>query len=113
MLLFVFLFNIIGLPQVVLLTNIDKICHEIEDDVTNTFVSASVYEALKTAAEIMGLSRDHVFPVKNYESERSLKTAVDILLMEAMRQILDFADEFIDEQLHKVTTEKGKYLTKD
>lgn len=101
------------LPQVVLLTNIDKICHEIEDDVTNTFVSASVYEALKTAAEITGLSRDHVFPVKNYESERSLKTAVDILLMEAMRQILDFADEFIDEQLHRVTTEKGKYLTKD
>lgn len=70
MLLFVFLFNIIGLPQVVLLTNIDKICHEIEDDVTNTFVSASVYEALKTAAEIMGLSRDHVFPVKKTTKAR-------------------------------------------
>lgn len=84
-----------------------------DDDVTNTFVSAAVCEALKRAAEITGLPRDHVFPVKNYESERNLNTKMDILLMEALRQILDFADEFMDEQLHRVATEKGKYLTKN
>lgn len=104
--------NILGLPQAVLLTNIDKICPDVDDDVTNTFTSTAVCEAVNKAAEITGLSRDHVFPVKNYESERTLKTQMDILMMEALKQCLDFADEYMDEQLHRVATEKQKHLAK-
>lgn len=104
--------NYRGLPQAVLLTNIDKICPDVDDDVTNTFTSTAVCEAVNKAAEITGLSRDHVFPVKNYESERTLKTPMDILLMEALKQCLDFADEYMDEQLHRVATEKQKHLAK-
>lgn len=103
---------ILGLPQAVLLTNICKICPDEDDDVTNTFTSTAVCEAVNKAAEITGLSRDHVFPVKNYESERTLKTPMDILLMEALKQCLDFADEYMDEQLHRVATEKQKHLAK-
>lgn len=66
--------NNTGLPRFVLLTNVDKICHDVHDDVTNTFTSTVVCEAVNRAAEITGLPRDHVFPVKNYESERNLST---------------------------------------
>lgn len=109
----IFPLYIVGLPQVVLLTNIDQICHEVDDDITNTFTSTAVCEAVNKAANITGLPRDHVFPVKNYECERNLKTAIDILLMVALRQCLDLADEYIDEQLHRGSTEKRKHLAKD
>lgn len=104
---------ILGLPQAVLLTNIDKICPDVDDDVTNTFTSTAVCEAVNKAAEITGLPRDYVLPVKNYECERNLKTAIDILLMDALRQCLDLADEYMDEQLYRGSTEKRKHLAKD
>ena len=54
----------------------------------------------------MGLPRGHVLPVKNYESETKLKTGVNILLMEALELFLDFADDFMDEQLDKLASEE-------
>ena len=77
---------------------------------TNTFTSTAISDAVVKVADIMGLPRTHVLPVKNYESERKLKTGVDILLMEALQRCLDFADDFIDEQLDKLASE-GKTKT--
>ncbi|XP_078309352.1 interferon-induced protein 44-like [Crassostrea virginica] len=94
-----------GIPQIVLLAKIDKICLDVNDDVTSTFTSSAVCEALEKVADIMGLPRAHVLPVKNYESETKLKTGVNILLMEALERCLDFADDFMDDQLHTWASE--------
>ena len=37
--------------------------------------------------------------MKNYESERDLKTAVDILALSDIQQILKAADDYFDDQL--------------
>ncbi|XP_078309380.1 interferon-induced protein 44-like [Crassostrea virginica] len=95
-----------GLPQIVLLTKLDKICPDVNDDVTNTYRSSAVCDAVEKVADIMGLPRGHVLPVKNYESETKLKTGVNILLMEALELCLDFADDFMDEQLDKLASEE-------
>ncbi|XP_078309375.1 interferon-induced protein 44-like [Crassostrea virginica] len=95
-----------GLPQIVLLTKLDKICPDVNDDVTNTFTSSGVCDAVEKIAEILGLPRAHVLPVKNYESESKLKTGVSILLMDALERCLDFADDYIDEQLDKKASEE-------
>ena len=100
----VFLFK--GLPQIVLLTKLDKISPDVNDDVTNTFTSSAVCDAVEKVADIMGLPRAHVLPVKNYESETKLKTGVNILLMEAVERCLDFADDFIDDQLYTLASEE-------
>ncbi|XP_062610577.1 interferon-induced protein 44-like [Saccostrea cucullata] len=102
-----------NLPQVVLLTKLDKICPEVEEDIKNTFSSSAVSDAVVRVAEIMGLPRGHVLPVKNYESETKLKTGVDILVMEALQQCLDFADDFMDEQLDKMATDGKLKKEKD
>ncbi|XP_078309374.1 interferon-induced protein 44-like isoform X2 [Crassostrea virginica] len=95
-----------GLPQIVLLTKLDKICPDVNNDVTNTFTSSAVCDAVEKIAEILGLPRAHVLPVKNYENESKLKTGVSILLMEALERCLDFADDYIDEQLDKKASEE-------
>ena len=103
----------VGLPQVVFLTKLDKICPDVNDDVKNTFTSTAVCDAVEKVAEIMGLPRAHVLPVKNYESETKLKTTVDILLMEALQRCLDFADDYMDEQLDKMAAEGKNVRAED
>lgn len=95
-----------GLPQVVLLTKIDKICPEVADYVTKTYTGTAVCDAVNRAAEIMGLPSAQIFPVKNYVSEPNLKIALDILIMKALKRCLDFADDFMDEQLLRIAAEE-------
>lgn len=90
------------------MTKLDKICPDVEDDITNTFTSFAVYDAVVKVAELMGLPRAHILPIKNYESEINLKIGVDILLMEALQRCLDFADDSIDEQFSKLVSEGKK-----
>lgn len=88
-----------------MLTKIDKICPEVDDDITKTYTSTTVCDAVNKAAEIMGLPSAHIFPIKNYVSEPNLKTALDILIMKALKRCLDFADDFMDEQLLRIAAE--------
>jgi hypothetical protein len=80
----------------------------VREDVCNTSSSLVIPSVIEKVADIMGLPRAHVLPVKNYESEKELQTGVDILVMEALQRCLDFADDFIDEQLDKLASEEKK-----
>mgnify|MGYP003688881733 CR=1 FL=1 len=71
----------LGLPQIVLLTNVDKICPDGNADVTRTFTTSAVC----AAANVTGLPRAPVFPVKNYENETRLVTGIAILALEALK----------------------------
>ncbi|XP_062611391.1 interferon-induced protein 44-like, partial [Saccostrea cucullata] len=105
-----------NMPQVVLLTKLDNICPDVEEDISNTFTSTTIAKAIKKVGEIMGLPRGHIFPVKNFEKETKLNIGAGILLMNAVQQCLDFADDFMDGQLDKMdaegkrTREKTGYL---
>lgn len=76
-----------------LLTKVDKICLEVDDDVTNTYKSTAVCEAVNKAAEITGIPRTHVFLVKNYENESNLNLVLDIFIMEALTQVSNRREE--------------------
>lgn len=89
-----------------MLTKIDKICPEVDDDITKTYTSTAVCDAVNRAAEITGLPSAHIFPVKNYVSEPNLKIALDILIMKALKRCLEFADDFMDEQLLRIAAEE-------
>nr|XP_022302385.1 interferon-induced protein 44-like [Crassostrea virginica] len=88
-----------GLPQVVLLTKLDKICPDVNADVTRTFTSSAVCAAVEKVADIMGLPRVRVRPVKNYENETELVVGIDILVLEALKCCLDLVDDFIEEKV--------------
>lgn len=96
-----------GLPQIVLLTKPDKICPDVHEDVTKLFTSSAVRDAVDRVADIMGLPRAHVLPVKNYDNESKLKLGIDITIMEALERCLDFADDFIDDQLEKMAPKEN------
>ena len=90
----------------VYLTKLDKVCPEVEEDAKHAFHSAAVRDAVDKVADVMGLPRGYVLPIKNYESETLLDPNIDILFLNALKQTVNFADDYIEEQMDKMTVEK-------
>ncbi|XP_061167742.1 interferon-induced protein 44-like [Saccostrea echinata] len=82
----------------VYLTKLDKICPDVDKDVTKIFTSTTCKQAVDKVAEMVGVPRSHVFPVKNYEKETRLHVSINILALTALRQTLVFADDFLEDQ---------------
>ncbi|XP_061167739.1 interferon-induced protein 44-like [Saccostrea echinata] len=87
-----------GIPQAVYLTKLDKICPHVDMDVTKIFTSTVCKQAVDKVAEMIGVPRSQVFPVKNYEKETRLHISINILALSALRQTLVFADDFLEDQ---------------
>lgn len=56
-----------GIPQVVYVTKLDKVCPAVHKDPTGMFHSKAVHDAVEKAAVVMGLPRCYVYPIINYE----------------------------------------------
>ncbi|XP_061197677.1 interferon-induced protein 44-like isoform X2 [Saccostrea echinata] len=83
------------IPQVVLLTKIDKVSEVVENDLTKTFSNRVIQELVDDVAKLTGIPRSHVMPLKNYECEMDLNQNVSILSLLSLRQILRFADDYL------------------
>ena len=60
------------------------------------FHSNTVSEIVNKTSDVMGIPRGHIYPIRNYERETTLDTNFDILLLQALKQRVPFADDFID-----------------
>ncbi|XP_062590728.1 interferon-induced protein 44-like [Saccostrea cucullata] len=102
-----------GIPQLVFLTKMDKICEHVKKDISNMFTSEIVEGAVNKAANIIAIPRSHVFPVKNYEKKTKLHTNLDIVALGALYQALVFADDFLENQCDVKQGGTGELNTKD
>ncbi|XP_046567344.1 interferon-induced protein 44-like isoform X2 [Haliotis rubra] len=84
-----------GIPQVVILTKVDKACPHVEEDPGTLFYSPAVSELVEQVSQLIGLPRAHVLPVKNYEKEMELVDDVDVPALISLRQMLRFADDYL------------------
>ncbi|XP_036067439.1 interferon-induced protein 44-like [Oryzias melastigma] len=101
--------NLMGIPQLVLLTKIDEACALVREDIRNVYQSSYIKELMQEAAARVGVPLSCIIPVKNYSEELELDTNTDILLLSAVIQMLRFVDNFFDDisgQLSSVTTGK-------
>ncbi|XP_069123067.1 interferon-induced protein 44-like isoform X2 [Argopecten irradians] len=95
-----------GIPQVVLMTKIDKICEEISNDVSKIFYSTAIKDSVEKVAMVMGLPRSHVLPVKNYECEVELDQNTNILALLSLRRILHFVGDYQQNKLDEIEAEQ-------
>lgn len=83
------------IPQVVLLTKVDKICVETCEDLTQVFYSPLIEDTVNKVSAIMGLPRAQILPIQNYEKEDELKENINILTLWSWKQMLNFADDYM------------------
>lgn len=62
----------LGVQRVVVLTKADKLCPEVEKDISTLFRSVRVQKAIQTASEVFRISEASIHPVKNYEVDIEL-----------------------------------------
>ncbi|XP_051977507.1 interferon-induced protein 44-like [Xyrauchen texanus] len=89
--------NSMGVPQFVLMTKVDEACSHVEKDLQNIYVSSYIKTKVQEVSSRLGVPVSCVLPVKNYSQELELNLNCDVLLLTALQQMLNFADDYLDD----------------
>ncbi|XP_043987728.1 interferon-induced protein 44-like [Gambusia affinis] len=84
----------LGIPQVAILTHIDEACVETKKTLRNIYKSKYLKKKMDDFQSSVGIPLNRIFPLKNYSYETELDSDIDDLILYALRQIIDFGDDF-------------------
>ncbi|CAG5958609.1 unnamed protein product, partial [Menidia menidia] len=70
-------------------------CEEIEKNLKNVYKSEFLKTKMKEISSGTGIPLNCILPVKNYCIDKKLQPDMDALILSAMRQILDFGNDFV------------------
>lgn len=94
--------NLLGIPQVVLMTKVDEACPLVSQDIRNIYRSGYIKDMMQEVSARLCVPMSCVLPVKNYSEELDLDPDCDILLLSAVTLMLRFADDYFDELCDKI-----------
>ncbi|XP_039537487.1 interferon-induced protein 44-like isoform X2 [Pimephales promelas] len=89
--------NTLGIPQMVLMTKVDEACPDVEEDLQNIYITSYIKTKVQEVSSRLGVPVSCVLPVKNYSQELELELNCDVLLLTAIQQMLNFADDYLDD----------------
>ncbi|XP_052247799.1 interferon-induced protein 44-like [Dreissena polymorpha] len=89
------LINLKGIPKAVLLAKVDLACQDVASNINNVFTSKKIEAAVDKASNVLGLPRNRILPVKNYENEMELDDNISILALLSLRQLLFYAEDYL------------------
>ncbi|KAK7136979.1 hypothetical protein R3I93_017142 [Phoxinus phoxinus] len=92
--------NSLGIAQIVLMTKVDEACPLVEEDLQSLYVSSYIKMKVQEVSSRLGVPVSCVLPVKNYSQELELELNCDVLLLTAIQQMLNFADDYLDDVGH-------------
>ncbi|XP_053353471.1 interferon-induced protein 44-like [Clarias gariepinus] len=88
--------NHMGVQQMVLLTKVDEVCHLAGEDMKYVYRSDYLRKTIQEVSVCLGISPASVVPVKNYSKELEVEPHTDIMLLNAVQQILRTAEAYFD-----------------
>ncbi|XP_056151993.1 interferon-induced protein 44-like [Lampris incognitus] len=91
--------NQLGIPQLVLMTKVDKACPLVAKDLRNVYLSDYIHKKALELSASLGIPLSCVLPVKNYSHELELDLNTDLLLLTAVDQMLNYTDSFFENQI--------------
>ncbi|KAG2461692.1 interferon-induced protein 44-like [Polypterus senegalus] len=100
--------NNMGIPQLVLVTKIDKACPQVRNDLTKVYRSRYLYEKVTQLGQMLGVPVSCISPVKNYSIETELNLHVDVLILTALQQMLRAADACFDDMKLKGLAQRSR-----
>ncbi|KAK7136982.1 hypothetical protein R3I93_017143 [Phoxinus phoxinus] len=89
--------NSVAIPQMVLMTKVDETCPHVQNDLENIYASSYIKMKVQEVSSRLGVPVSCVLPVKNYSQDLELELKCDVLLLNAIQQMLRFADDYLDD----------------
>ncbi|CAG5958614.1 unnamed protein product, partial [Menidia menidia] len=90
------------IPQVAVVTHIDEACKEIDENLRNVYKSRFLKTKMMEISSGTGIPLNCILPVKNYSKDQKLQPDMDALILSAMRQIVNFGNDFVSTMEKKV-----------
>ncbi|XP_062579542.1 interferon-induced protein 44-like [Saccostrea cucullata] len=95
------------IPQLILLTKVDTMA-TVKEDLSKVFHSKSVLEMRDKVAMSFGLPAYTVLPMQNLANSRTVSKEIKILTLYNLRQILQAADDFLENHEEEISGDKYK-----
>lgn len=86
----------LGIPQLAIITQIDKACGETETNLRNVYKSKHLKKKMGDFSSSLGIPMNCILPVKNYSTEIELNPDADILILSALKLMIDFGSDYTD-----------------
>ncbi|XP_046693258.1 interferon-induced protein 44-like isoform X2 [Silurus meridionalis] len=87
---------LLGIPHVVLMTKIDKICPLVKEDPNKVYTSRKIKEKMEECSQKLGPPLKCVFPVSNYHEESETNDKKDVLILMALEGIADIVQNYFE-----------------
>ncbi|XP_067260453.1 interferon-induced protein 44-like [Chanodichthys erythropterus] len=82
-----------GIPQVVIMTKVNEACPLVKNDLRKIYTSKKIKEKMEMCSTKTGVPMTNIFPVKNYHEEIDTEDDADVLLLKALEQIVQIAND--------------------
>uniref|UniRef100_A0A8C1PRI8 Interferon-induced protein 44-like n=1 Tax=Cyprinus carpio TaxID=7962 RepID=A0A8C1PRI8_CYPCA len=86
-----------GIPQVVVMTKVDEACPLVKKDLRKMYTSKKIKEKMELCSAKVGVPLTNIFPVKNYHDEIDTEDDIDVLILKALEQIVQVADDRLED----------------
>ncbi|XP_026060425.1 interferon-induced protein 44-like [Carassius auratus] len=86
-----------GIPQVVVMTKMDEACPLVQKNLKKMYTSKKIKEKMELCSAKLGVPMTNIFPVKNYHNEIDTDDDTDVLLLKALEQIVQLADDRLED----------------
>ncbi|KAG9330323.1 hypothetical protein JZ751_025685, partial [Albula glossodonta] len=106
----------LDIPEVVALTKVDVACPLVAGDLKMVYKSRYIKKRIQVCSSRLGVPVYCIFPVQNYHEENHLKDDIDALLLNSLKHIVTFADDYLreypgsNENLQSLPSPGGEHL---
>ncbi|KAK2817760.1 hypothetical protein Q7C36_021693 [Tachysurus vachellii] len=93
--------SLLGIPQVIIMTKADKACELVNQDLKKIYYSRKINAKAAECSNNVGISLNAIYPVKNYPESIMQEPDTDVLILTALRDILNFANDYVEREMEK------------
>ncbi|XP_049325827.1 interferon-induced protein 44-like [Astyanax mexicanus] len=88
----------LDIPHVIVLTKVDQACEVVNQDLKKIYLSRKISEKVEECSHKLGIPLNNIYPVQNYHTEISPDEATDNLLLMALNDIVNFANDHVEDR---------------
>ncbi|XP_060716269.1 interferon-induced protein 44-like [Tachysurus vachellii] len=93
--------SLLEIPQVIVMTQVDKACELVNQDLKKIYYSRKIKEKAAECSNNVGVSLNAIYPLKNYPESIMQEPDTDVLILTALRDILNFANDYVEREMKK------------